>query len=88
MRGLREAYRAASPDFKIVDDVAHAFKHAVTGPPGNRLKSDDVVKHDGAFSSGFSSGFDRHRVTVQGHPEMDLLDTVKRAVAFLREQFK
>ena len=88
VRGLREAYRGASPDFKTVDDIAHAFKHAVTEPPGNRLKSDDAVKHNGAFSRDFSSDSDRHRVTVQGHPEIDLLDTVKRALAFLRDQFQ
>jgi len=88
VRGLREAYRGASPDFKTVDDIAHAFKHAVTEPPGNWLKSDDVVKHNGAFSRDFSSDSDRHRVTVQGHPEIDLLDTVKRALAFLRDQFQ
>jgi hypothetical protein len=85
---LRKAYGNASPDFRLVDEVAHVFKHAVTGPRGNEFLSDGVVRHGGAFSSGFSSGFDVTRVTVQGHPDINLLETVKRAVIFLREKAK
>jgi hypothetical protein len=39
----------------------------------------------GDFSRDFSSDF-VIRVTIKGHPEVDLLETVKRAVLFLREK--
>jgi hypothetical protein len=67
---LRQTYGARSPDFKIVDEVAHAFKHAIaTGPRGSQLKSDDVLEHRGVFSRDFSPDFDRHRVTVRASPK-------------------
>jgi hypothetical protein len=41
-RGLREKFRKQSPDFAIVDDVAHAFKHVVAG---NRQKPNLKAQH-------------------------------------------
>jgi len=32
-RGERQELGTASADFKLVDDVAHAFKHVVSGNP-------------------------------------------------------
>lgn len=81
---LRKDYRKASQDFRLVDDVANAFKHAVNDRISRKLTADDVVGHKGAFSSGFSSGFDVDRVTIREDPDINLLETVKRAVAFLR----
>src|SRR5690242_18651604 len=33
--GLRTAFRKQSPEFAIVDRIAHAFKHVETGHPDN-----------------------------------------------------
>jgi hypothetical protein len=83
---LRQKFGRKSPDFAIVDDVAHAFKHVVAGNPENpNLRSNEVIKRGGAFSSGFSSGFDLGAVTIANRPEVNLLATVKQAVRFLRE---
>ncbi len=83
---LRKTFGEASDDFKLVDEVAHAFKHVVAhGRPEERLRSHDVIRHRGAFSSGFSTGFDVSRVTIADRPEINLLDTVRRAVIFIRE---
>jgi hypothetical protein len=65
--------------------VAHAFKHAVSTRQERHLKPEEVIQR-GRFSRDFSSDFDVIRVTVQGHPEVDLLKTVRQAVIFLREQ--
>jgi hypothetical protein len=86
LRAIQEQFCKQSPDFKLVDEVAHAFKHVVsTRRPDRRLKSEEVIRR-GGFSRDFSSDFDVIRVTIKGHPEVDLLETVKRAVIFLREK--
>jgi hypothetical protein len=83
---LKDKFGKASQDFKLVDQVAHAFKHVVTGNPQcPDLRSNEVVERRGPFSNGFSSGFDRGSVTIDGRPEVNLLATVQRAVKFLRE---
>jgi hypothetical protein len=78
-RAFRQEFGTASPDFKMVDDVAHAFKHVVSGNRADpRLKAGDVVKRGGAFSAGaFSSAFDVGAVTLIDHPEVNLLETGK-----------
>jgi hypothetical protein len=82
---IKKTFGEESEDFKIVDDVAHAFKHVVSsGRPEERLRSQDVTIRRGAFSSDFSPDFDISRVTIAGRPEINLLATVKRAVEFLR----
>src|SRR5262245_31592580 len=44
-RSLREQYKRESPDFALVDRVAHAFKHVVSGNPRgpDRLKATEVI---------------------------------------------
>jgi len=55
---LRSIFGNLSSDFKLVDDVAHAFKHVVSGNARNpNLRSEEVVSQAGAFSSDFSSDF-------------------------------
>ncbi len=83
---LKDLFGKESPHFKLVDHVAHAFKHVVSGNPQSpNLRSDEVVKRGGAFSTGFSSRFDVGVVTIVGRPEVNLLATVKEAVNFLRK---
>jgi hypothetical protein len=86
-RAFRQEFGKASPDFKLVDDVAHAFKHVVSGNRADpRLKADEVVKRRGAFfAAAFSSAFDVRAVTLSDHPEVNLLPTAKEALKFLRE---
>jgi hypothetical protein len=86
LRANQEQFCKQSPDFKLVDEVAHAFKHAVSTRRQDRsLKPEEVIRR-GGFSRDFSSDFDVIRVTIKGHPDVDLLETVKRAVIFLREK--
>ncbi len=89
---LRKEFGKRSADFRIVDQVAHAFKHVVSG---NRAKPDlrmgDVIPRPPAFCGvmivGVSQlGDTRGGVTLYGDHSVDLLGTLKRAVNFLRSQ--
>jgi hypothetical protein len=43
-RALRNKFGRESPEFKLIDQVAHAFKHVVTdGPPGQRVRAAEVI---------------------------------------------
>ena len=89
---FRQEFGKKSTVFKIVDDVAHAFKHVTAGNRKNpNLKAKEVIsKEGGAFSNGFNDGFDigKARVTFSADPSLNILDTVKSAVEFLRRQIK
>jgi hypothetical protein len=83
---LVQRFRKASEDFAVVEDVALAFKHVVSsGRPEPRVRSENVVRQQGPFSSGFSAGFAVQRVTIVDRPDVSLLVAVKRALRFLRE---
>jgi hypothetical protein len=87
-RGLRQELGNKSPDFKLVDDVAHAFKHVVAGNPNEpRLKAEQVIMRTGAFQAGAFDplAFDVGAVTLTEPPGVNLLRTVEQAVHFLRE---
>ena len=76
-----------SEDFKLVDEVAHVFKHAIVGDRTKpRLTAKGVVSQKGVFDPKIfdPSVFDVGAVTLKDKPEVDLLRTVKRAVKFLR----
>jgi hypothetical protein len=87
--GLRQKWRRESRDFAIVDEVAHAFKHVVTPSVGNpRLKAADVRWRPPAQWGSAAWGYSRWSgpdggVEVEGVDE-DLLNVVRRAVAFLQ----
>jgi hypothetical protein len=89
---LRGKFKKGSPDFQIVDQVAHAFKHVVSG---NRAKPDlrmgDVIPRPPSFCGVMVVGLSylgdtRGGVTLYGNHSVDLLVTLKRAIAFLRSQ--
>ena len=88
----REEFGAASADFALVDDVAHAFKHVVSGNPKKRqLKSFDVRARPPAVAGVMVAGLSRVGDVVGGvglvdDPTIDLFEIVTRAVAFLRQQ--
>jgi hypothetical protein len=88
---LRQKFGQRSPDFKIVDEVAHAFKHVVAGNRAKpKLKAAEVISRPGAFAGvmvlGLSRLNDRGGVTLNKSRQLDLLAILKRAVTFLREE--
>jgi hypothetical protein len=91
-RGTREDFRRDSPDFKLVDDIAHAFKHVRAGNPRNpRLSAKAVVSRPsgafGQFAFGVSRfGDDTGEVTVTTNVRIDVLQVVKKAATFLHLQ--
>jgi hypothetical protein len=88
-RPLRQQWNEESPAFAIVDDVAHAFKHVKAGNPANPdLRAREVVAKRGAFSPGFSAGFDVGMVTLENDPTTNVLAVVKEASDFIRAQLE
>jgi hypothetical protein len=89
--GVRKRWRDRSRDFRIVDDVGHAFKHVIVGDKQNpRLKAQEVLSRQpfvGDLAIGVSRfGVIREGVMLANDPLIDLLETVEAAVRFLREQ--
>jgi hypothetical protein len=92
-RNFREKFRKASPEFAVVDRVAHAFKHVSAGHPNalrnQPIASDDVIPRPPAFFGVAVWGLSRCGDTVGGvtlnrERGVDLLSTVKKAVEFIR----
>src|SRR5262249_7250445 len=84
---LRQQWQRQSEAFRIVDHVVHAFKHVASGNRSNpELRANEVVSVKGAFSSGFSSGFQIASVRLLNDPSINVLRAVQDAVQFLREQ--
>jgi hypothetical protein len=92
-RRLRQQFNQESPAFKIVDDVAHAFKHVVTGNPANPgLKAKEVISRPPAYYD-VSGAYGLSRwgdpiggVTLDNNRTVDLYAVIIEAVAFLRQQ--
>ena len=87
---LRQRFRQQSPDFHMVDSVAHAFKHVVAGDRARPdLMAHQVIPRPPSFSglmvAGLSSVGDTHGgVTLAHDTSIELLGVLKRAVMFLR----
>lgn len=90
---LRKQLRAESPDFAIVDRVAHAFKHLQTGdemsPDNKPLNVKAVIRIPPAFFDEAIIGqsyFDDERggVEILNECGKDLLVVAKSAAEFLR----
>lgn len=90
----RQAFVKRSADFKIVDDVAHAFKHVIVGPRGHpRFKAANVIGRPPARAGQMMAGLSRlgdatGGVTLANDIEADMLEITRRAVDFLRSQIK
>lgn len=86
---LRQVFRGESPDFAIVDDIAHALKHVTAGNRRDpRLQAAEVVmRPPGVFGSaifGLSMFGDAvGRVTLTSDTGVDVLHVVQRAERFL-----
>lgn len=91
---LRQQFGQRSPEFKIVDEVAHAFKHVVVGDRAKpRLKAAEVISRPPGFLDEMMLDLSRlddpyGGVTLDSNRELDLLDVVRGAVKFLREEAK
>jgi hypothetical protein len=91
-RTLRQQFEQQSPAFKLVNDVGHAFKHVVQGPRSQpRMNQSEVISRPpaswgvavwGVSRWGDASG----GVTLETDRNVDLLGTVRIAVAFLWAQ--
>lgn len=89
---LRQKFGKESPDFLLVDQVAHAFKHVVTGVPSRpdrHLHEGEVIPRPPALwdqAKWDVSHWDDSigGVTIAGDAKIDLLAVLKRTVAFLR----
>jgi hypothetical protein len=94
-----QQYAHKCPDFKIVDDVANAFKHVVRGSREGDLKAGQVESEPAPHHADltFFGGADpnepplrldrpRGRVVLATDPNVDVLDTVMRAATFLRSK--
>lgn len=88
---LRQTFRRELSDFDIVDRVAHAFKHVVTGDRNNpELTARQVISRPPAFCGVMVVGLSmlgdvRGGVTIAHDHSVDLLGVLKRAVLFLRD---
>jgi hypothetical protein len=93
----RQWFRQASPEFAMIDRIAHAFKHVQTGHDKSALvqplKAEDVIERPPAIWGkavwelsrwGDSIG----GVTIKNDHERDLLEIVKRAAEFVRASVK
>jgi hypothetical protein len=92
---LRQKFADQSPDFAMVDRIAHAFKHVISGnaasPQRQPLRSADVITRPPATAGELIPGVSRAGdavggVTVDAQTDVDLLEVVKRAIEFLRAQ--
>jgi hypothetical protein len=96
---LRNLFRNQSPDFAVVDRVAHSFKHLETGhpeaPQNQPLASTYVFERPPGEAGRMQAGLSRFgdavgSVGIWGEDEdhSDVLPVVKRAAKFLRSKIK
>ena len=85
------------PSTAMVDRVAHAFKHVISGnaasPQRQPLRSADVITRPPATAGDLIPDVSRAGdavggVTVDAQTNVDLLEVVKRAIEFLKAQGK
>jgi hypothetical protein len=82
-------FRGRSPDFHIVDQVAHAFKHVIGKRGAPDLRMGNVIPRPAAFCGVMVAGLSRLNdkrggVTLYDNHSVDLLATLERAIVFLR----
>ena len=89
----RKSFGKESPEFLLIDRVAHAFKHAKTGSAQSvsPLKVDDVIERPPAVYDTAVRGLSRWDdsvggTTIRDDHERDILIAVRRAADFLRGQ--
>jgi len=72
-------------DFDLVDQVAHAFKHVRSSLEQSKVIARLPFFWDGAVWDDDTKWIDKPVVTLDGDVEVDLLVSVKKSVALLRE---
>jgi hypothetical protein len=87
---LKNRFGTESPDFRRIDQIAHAFKHVVSHGTA-KVRAAEVISRPpgraGVAIAGLSRVSDAHGgVTLANEPSVDLLAVLKRAVTFLRGQ--
>jgi hypothetical protein len=91
--GSRQIFRNESSHFKNIDRVAHAYKHVQVGKPDDPktqpLNVDEVIRRSPASIGEFTIGISRigdpvGGVTLHQDANVDLLESLKEAVNFLR----
>jgi hypothetical protein len=92
-QNIRSQFRSQSPDFALVDHVAHAFKHVVSKAREDRLNAKEVISRPPAYYE--SAIWDLSRwddavggVTLTNERDVDILASIKRAIDFLRDKLK
>ena len=94
-QNLRNEYRRDSPDFAIVDRVAHAFKHERSGNPNSPqnqpLHASSVFERPPATAGIAQCGLSRvgdstGSVEIWSEEGSDLLRAVTNAAEFLRRK--
>jgi len=94
-QSLRQKFNEESAEFALVDRVAHAFKHVVSGheasPHRPPLNAADVIPRPPAFWGTMVWDLSRWDdavggVTLDRERDIDLLVALKQTVAFLRAQ--
>jgi hypothetical protein len=91
-RTIRQECCVGSADFKLVDDIAHAFKHVAVGhSDGPCLKADGVISRPPAIwdqAEWDLSSWDDPvgGVTLDTDRSVDLLLSLNRAIEFLRSK--
>ena len=86
----RKKFGSESTDFKLVDHVAHAFKHVQNGKPQGTTNT-DIISRPPAFWNQMMWDLSRWDdptggVTLNTDRDVDLLDAVKRASSFLHNK--
>lgn len=90
--GLRGEYKARSGAFELIDRVAHAFKHVqTTRRDVPHLHASSIISRPpavaGVMVTGLSfTGDNIGAVTLVENTSINLLQVVKEAVVFLRQQ--
>jgi hypothetical protein len=88
--GLRQRVNQESVDFRVVDNVAHAFKHVVVGKRAEpKLSATQIITRPpavcGEMVAGLSFvGDENGGVTLSNDQSIELLGTLYRTVEFLR----
>lgn len=95
----RDKFRKQSVDFRLVDDVGHAFKHVTTGKKpviirrNKNLYADEVISRPPGAAGHLAVGLSRvgdgvGGVTLQDEKSVDLLEVLRRAVDFLHNKVR
>jgi hypothetical protein len=86
---LKRTFGKESADFHRVDQIAHAFKHVVSGGKA-KIHAGEVISRPPGRAGVGAAGLSRvgdpdGGVTLANETSVDLLFLLKRAVKFLRE---